>query len=208
MFPIRKLIIEIINYLDKSVSEPKEREILKTLKNVSLKKENVIFQTPNVPPKDVSFFKALSSIRRKPLIPIREAIIDALPLINWNTDDGTFYDEYSDIGEQYLNGNMNTELIGPKNGNFWSPDCRLGLFLLEPEILYKDHKHAAPELYLNLTNGTYWRFEDKIWTENKAGSIIYNKPFRPHAMKVNKEPFLSIWCWPYNSETKCFIVNR
>ena len=48
----------------------------------------------------------------------------------------------------------------------------------------------------------------KIWTENKAGSIIYNKPFRPHAMKVNKEPFLSIWCWPYNSETKCFVINR
>ena len=44
------------------------------------------------------------------------------------------------------------------NFEYVSEELRLGLFLLEPNIFYKDHKHEAPELYINLTNGTEWRF--------------------------------------------------
>ena len=57
----------------------------------------------------------------------------------------------------YLNGNMHAELIGPNDGFFKSDELKLGIFLLEQNIFYKDHKHAAPEIYLNLTNGIKWR---------------------------------------------------
>ena len=103
---------------------------------------------------------------------------------------------------------MNTELIGPRFGHFKSEELRLGLFLLEPNIFYKDHKHEAPELYINLTNGTEWRFGNSGWQFQEPGSIIYNEPFREHAMRVNENPFLSIWCWPKNSSSECILVPR
>ena len=128
--------------------------------------------------------------------------------MKWNIDNGSFYEKNSGIGKHYLKGNMNSELIGPINGSFKSNEFRLGLFLLEPNIFYKDHKHEAPELYLNLTNGTHWRFRNRTWQEKSAGSIIYNKSNMVHAMRVNEVPFLSIWCWPYNSSKKCVLVPR
>jgi hypothetical protein len=103
---------------------------------------------------------------------------------------------------------MHTELIGPKNGSFKSNELRLGLFLLEPNIFYKDHKHEAPELYLNLTNGTQWRFEEISWQEKKSGSIVYNEPFRVHAIQTKQNPFLSVWCWSTNLTAKCVVVPR
>ena len=81
-------------------------------------------------------------------------------------------------------------------------------FFLEKNILYKDHKHAAPELYLNLTGGTKWRFDNIDWEEKPSGSIVYNQPFKTHGMKVGRVPFLSIWCWPCNSNEKCILVKR
>ena len=103
---------------------------------------------------------------------------------------------------------MNCELIGPTLGAFRSNGLRLGLFLLEENIFYKDHKHKAAELYLNLTNGTQWRFGDLIWENKQAGSIVFNKPYDIHAMKVGSKPFLSIWCWPTSSGEKCILVPQ
>ena len=127
--------------------------------------------------------------------------------LNWRIDNGLFYNKNSKIGYDYLNGNMHTEIIGPINGFFKFNDFRLGLFLLEPNILYKDHRHEAPELYINLTENTSWRFNFKEWIKMDSGSIIYNEPFKIHGMKVNEIPFLSVWCWPYNSSKKCEIVT-
>ena len=128
--------------------------------------------------------------------------------MQWNIDCGLFYDDNAEVGEPYLSGNMHTELIGPENGSFQSDELRLGLFLLEPYIFYKDHKHEAPELYLNLTKGTDWRFEETIWQEKGSGSIVYNEAFRVHAMRTKQNPFLSVWCWSTNPITKCVVVNR
>ena len=67
--------------------------------------------------------------------------------------------------------------------------------------------HAAPELYLNLTDGTKWRFGKKKWLDMQSGSIIYNEPYNPHGMKVGGIPFISIWCWPFNVDQKCEVVK-
>ena len=142
------------------------------------------------------------------LISIKESINLSLKSLRWNIDNGLYYDKDCDVGSDYLFGNMNTELIGPVNGHFKSKELKLGLFLLEPEIFYKDHKHEASELYINLTSGTKWRFNNSEWQSKSAGSIIYNEPYKVHAMKVGTDPFLSIWCWPKNSSKKCVLVPK
>ena len=207
MNSVKNLIIEIINFLESNKQNIQNIEILNTLKQISLDSKKYIFQKPIKPPKENALFKSLNSIESKSLLPIKNSILLSLNDLNWRIDNGLFYNKNSKIGYDYLNGNMHTEIIGPINGFFKFNDFRLGLFLLEPNILYKDHRHEAPELYINLTENTSWRFNFKEWIKMDSGSIIYNEPFKIHGMKVNEIPFLSVWCWPYNSSKKCEIVS-
>ena len=207
MNSVKNLIIEIINFLESNKQNIQNIEILNTLKKISLDSKKYIFQKPIKPPKENALFKSLNSIESKSLLPIKNSILLSLNDLNWRIDNGLFYNKNSKIGYDYLNGNMHTEIIGPINGFFKFNDFRLGLFLLEPNILYKDHRHEAPELYINLTENTSWRFNFKEWIKMDSGSIIYNEPFKIHGMKVNEIPFLSVWCWPYNSSKKCEIVT-
>lgn len=207
MSSVKNLITEITNYLEYNKEEIQHIEILNTLKNISLDSKNFIYQKPLQAPKENALLKSLDSIMDQSLLPIKNAILLSLKELNWKIDNGLFYHKESNIGNDYLNGNMHTELIGPVNGFYKYNDFRLGLFLLEPHILYKDHRHEAPELYVNLTKNTSWRFNFSKWIIKDAGSIIYNEPFKVHGMKVSDVPFLSIWCWPNNSSKKCEIVT-
>ena len=205
---VKNLILEIVDFLEKNLETKSEIKILKSIKDISLREDNFGYHVPNFPPKERALYDAISSIESSGLLGIKESLATVIGDLRWNIDDGNFYDKNSEIGESYLLGNMNCELIGPTLGAFRSNGLRLGLFLLEENIFYKDHKHKAAELYLNLTNGTQWRFADMIWEDKQAGSIVYNKPYDIHAMKVGSEPFLSIWCWPTNSEEKCILVPK
>ena len=205
---VKNLILEIIDFLEKNLETKAEVKILKSIKDISLREDNVGYHVPNFPPKERALYDAISSIESGGLLGIKESLATVIGDLRWNIDDGNFYDKNSEIGESYLSGNMNCELIGPKLGAFRSKELRLGLFLLEENIFYKDHKHKAAELYLNLTNGTQWRFADMVWEDKQAGSIVFNKPYDIHAMKVGSEPFLSIWCWPTNSDEKCILVPK
>ena len=208
METIKNLICEIIKYLENNQMDKGDKEISKYLKNIPLESKNFNELDSNNPPKKNALLKALDTINSPSLISIKETINLSLESLRWNIDNGLYYDKDCDIGDDYLYGNMNTELIGPVNGHFKSKELKLGLFLLEPKIFYKDHKHEAPELYINLTPGTKWRFNDSDWKSKPAGSIIYNEPYKVHAMRVGKEPFLSVWCWPENSSKKCILVPK
>ena len=208
METIKNLICEIIKYLENNQLNKGDKEISKYLKNIPLESKNFTKLDSNNPPKKNALLKALDKINNPSLFSIKETINLSLESLRWNIDNGLYYDKDCDIGNDYLCGNMNTELIGPVNGHFKSKELKLGLFLLKPKIFYKDHKHEAPELYINLTSGTKWRFNDSDWKSKSAGSIIYNEPYKVHAMKVGKEPFLSVWCWPKNSSKKCTLVPK
>ena len=205
---VKNLLWEIVKFLQINIKGQEESEILAMLSLAVSESAQYSHQIPNTPPKEESLLTALNLINNDKLLPIKNSLFSAINQLKWHIDDGLFYETNSEIGKGYLNGNMHTELIGPKNGVFKHDDLRLGLFLLEPKIFYKDHKHEAPELYINLSNGTSWRFETMKWVNKKAGSIIYNKPFRVHAMKVSSQPFLAVWCWPNNSLKKCIVVHR
>ena len=203
---IKELVLEIIIFLKQNSSSLEKKKILDLITLINLDQQNTNYQKSSKPPKSESIKDALSSIHCGKLLPIKKAISLTLNQLQWNIDDGEFYRKNSKIGHNYLNGNMNTELIGPNKGFFKSKELRLGLFLLQSNIFYKDHYHASPELYLNLTNGTKWRFKGSTWRLKKAGSIVFNPPFRSHAMLVADIPFLSVWCWPHSSSGKCVLT--
>ena len=208
MILVKNLLIEIISFLENNPTSQSEKEIISDLGKVSFEEGNYVRQIATSPPKKTALLEALNSINEKSLLGIKNAICDSIDHLNWSVDNGSFYEKGARAGEKYLNGNMHAELIGPRNGSYKFGQMRLGLFLLEPNIFYRDHKHEAPELYLNLTNGTYWRFDCSDWEEKVCGSIVYNEPFKVHAMYVNRIPFLSVWCWPNNSLTKCVVISK
>ena len=81
------------------------------------------------------------------------ALAAAAPHLNWIT-----YDLYGpEIGEDFARGHAYASLIG-EGAPILARDYDLGVFLIAPHVLYRDHHHAAPELYAPLTGPHGWRF--------------------------------------------------
>lgn len=120
------------------------------------------------------------------------AIAGAAPHLDWVT-----YDAYprAEIGEAFATGHAFASIIG-EGGALSARDYDLGLFLIAPHVLYRDHNHAAPELYAPLTGPHGWRFGpgDPLVVK-PAHQPVWNDPFRPHCTKVGPVPFLCLFGW-------------
>lgn len=120
------------------------------------------------------------------------AIAGASAALNWIT-----YDSYppDQIGEGFRHGHAFASLIGAE-APFFAADFDFGLFLIAPHTLYRDHCHAAPELYAPLTGPHGWRFgPDRPLVLKPAHEPVWNDPFRPHLTKVGPIPFLAFFGW-------------
>ena len=126
--------------------------------------------------------------------------------LHWRLDDGKFYAGDADIGDGYRHGNMHTMLVGPQASVFEEQDFLLGFFLLKPRVLYRDHKHPAPELYIPLTGPSGWRFELSEWQDHGAGSVIWNSSEVVHATRVYGTPFLALFAWTRETDKICEVV--
>jgi len=129
-----------------------------------------------------------------------------LPQLQWRVDQGRYYPPTADVGDGYRHGNMHCELIGPHGSAFHHDDFTLGLFLLKPRVLYRDHAHRAPELYVTLMEPSGWRFNDGEWRDVPSGTIIWNAPETSHATRVYDKPFFSIYSWTRDVHSKCRVV--
>jgi hypothetical protein len=120
------------------------------------------------------------------------AIADAAPLLRWKTYDGYPPDQ---IGADFAVGHAFATLVGG-DGPFAADDFDLGLFLIAPHVLYRDHHHAAPELYAPLTGPHGWRFgPGQPLVIQPAHQPVWNPPHRPHLTKVGPVPFLCLFGW-------------
>ncbi len=120
------------------------------------------------------------------------AIRAASQYLNWVTYDG--YDPLA-IGAGFAQGHAYTTIIGA-DAPIKAVDFDLGLFLIAPHVLYRDHHHAAPELYAPITGPHGWRFGvDAPLIIKPAHQPIWNEPFAPHLTKVGPVPFLCIFAW-------------
>lgn len=124
--------------------------------------------------------------------PLAEAIWAAAPLLSWVT-----YDAYprAEIGEAFATGHAFASIKG-EAAPFVARDFDLGLFLIAPHTLYRDHHHAAPELYAPLTGPHGWRFlPGAALTLKAAHEPVWNPAYQPHLTKVGAVPFLGFFVW-------------
>lgn len=119
--------------------------------------------------------------------PALAAAIDRVaPHLGWIT-----YDRYpeAEIGAAFARGHAYAVLAT-------GADYELGLFLIAPGVLYRDHCHPAPELYAPLTGPHLWRFGvDAPLIAKAAHDPVWNDPLAPHLTKVGPLAFLSLYGW-------------
>jgi hypothetical protein len=132
------------------------------------------------------------------------ALIAAVaPFLKWVTYD--LYDR-SKIGEAFATGHAFCSIMG-EDGAICTDDFNLGLFLIAPNVLYRDHHHAAPELYAPLTGPHGWRFKPGAPLVIKpAHEPVWNEPFRPHLTKVGPTPFLCLYCWTRDNDKPAQVL--
>ncbi|MCB1432817.1 MAG: hypothetical protein KDK75_10215 [Alphaproteobacteria bacterium] len=124
--------------------------------------------------------------------PLATAIASASACLKW-----VLYDAYTeeDIGLAFARGHAFASLIG-EDAPFVSTELDAGLFLVAPHVFYRDHHHAAPELYVPLTGPHEWRFQPGgTFFSLPANQPVWNEPWQPHATKTGSTPFLSIFVW-------------
>jgi Dimethlysulfonioproprionate lyase len=120
------------------------------------------------------------------------AIAEAAGDLEWIT-----YDAYPPdlIGADFANGHAFAGILGG-DAPFVADDFDLGLFLIAPHVLYRDHNHAAPELYAPLTGPNGWRFGiGRPLITKPAHAPVWNPAFQPHLTKVGAAPFLCLFVW-------------
>lgn len=132
------------------------------------------------------------------------AIAGATPHLGWQRFHG--YKE-AEIGANFASGNAYVPLIGESPAPVQARDWELGLFLLEPNLVYRDHKHAAPELYAPLTGPHGWRFGVGSPLEVVDANVpVWNPPHRVHLTKVGRVPFLCLYVWTRDVNSPAEVI--
>jgi Dimethlysulfonioproprionate lyase len=120
------------------------------------------------------------------------AIAGAADQLDWAAYDGYPREQ---IGDDWVLGHAAATILGG-GAPFAADDFDLGLFLIAPDVLYRDHRHAAPELYAPLTGPHGWRFGvGRPLIVKPAHEPVWNPPHRPHLTKVGPLPFLCLYVW-------------
>lgn len=123
---------------------------------------------------------------------LAEAIRVAMPHLHWLA-----YDPYARelIGDRYAENHAVAVIIGG-GGFLESQDFDLGLFGFGPDTVYRDHHHAAPELYAPMTGPHGWRFSSGApFDWRPAHRPVWNEAWAPHAFKSGPVPFLCVYGW-------------
>jgi hypothetical protein len=150
-----------------------------------------------------SFDDALRLARSQGNGALADAIVAAQPFLPWVT-----YDSYPRelIGHRFPEAHAFASLIG-ESCAFDAKDFDLGIFLIKPRTLYRDHRHPAPELYVPLTGPHGWRFgTTDPWKSLPANVPVWNEPDRIHATLVNENPFLAIYAWTRDVHHPAIVV--
>jgi Dimethlysulfonioproprionate lyase len=123
---------------------------------------------------------------------LARAIAGAADRLAWDVYDGYPRDQ---IGDDWALGHATATILGD-GGPFAADDFDLGLFLIAPDVLYRDRAHAAPELYAPLTGPHGWRFGvGRPLIVKPAHEPVWNPAHRPHLTKVGSVPFLCLYVW-------------
>jgi hypothetical protein len=131
------------------------------------------------------------------------AIAAAVPDLSFQS-----YGDYSGpaLGAGFRDGHAFASLVG-LDAPYPADDFDFGLFLIAPDTLYPDHRHAAPELYAPLTGPHGWRFAPGAPLVVKpAHQPIWNVPWAPHMTKTGPVPFLCLYAWTRDAQAATEIL--
>lgn len=205
---IQALIGSIVHYLEARKATVQGVELtLNKLAAMDLSNERLIDLPPQGTRHDAVLKNAIEGIVAPELQEISDCLKAAQNDLVWREDNAQFYPPGADLGEGYTKCNLHTLLIGPDACGHHHPDFRLGIFMLGPKTLYRDHNHDAPELYVNLSEKSGWRFGTHEWKDYPAGSLIWNEPGAPHATRVYDQPFISVFVWLENVHATCNVIH-
>jgi hypothetical protein len=196
---IRQLILDIDGHLG-GLADVHVRQVKDQLSKFSLGPIRVL--SPDPEPRCGYLDEALSALAGSEAL--GQALALARPHLVWIT-----YDSYppSDIGPFFRLSHAFAPLIG-KGGHIHADDWELGLFLMAPRLLYRDHHHLAPELYLPLTGPHRWRFGPHQRWQNLAANVpVWNEPWAPHATLTGEVPFLALYVWTRDVDEPAKVVH-
>lgn len=134
---------------------------------------------------------------------LAQALGAVAPLLHWHP-----YDRYpaETFGADFLHGNAYAILIG-KGGPIPAPDFHLGVFVIAPHVVYRDHNHPAPELYAPLTGPHGWRFGPEAPLVIKpAHQPVWNPPLHPHLIKIGPTPYLCLYGWTRDTDKPAVVI--
>lgn len=204
---IHSLTHAVLSYLEKSNDKSTGVSLaLQKLSEMNLSLEKIIDTKPVGTRHKITLDKAINEIEHPSLEDIALKLKEAKEHLAWHEDNNYYYENGADLGEGYCKCNLHTVLIGPDACGYYHDNFILGLFMLGPWTLYRDHQHTAPELYLNLSKRTGWRFNSQDWHDHSAGSFVWNEANALHAMRVYDKPFMSVFIWLENIEYPCIVV--
>lgn len=134
---------------------------------------------------------------------LAEAIANAARHLDWTT-----YDAYdAAIGPDFPHNHCYASLIGD-GATIPAQDFDFGLFLIAPHMLYRDHHHAAPELYAPLTGPHGWRFApNRPLIVKQAHQPVWNGPHQPHLTKVGSIPFLAFFARTRDIQSRAQVLQ-
>ncbi len=205
---IQALIQSIVTYLQAHRAATRGVDLtLDKLAAMDLKGERLFDLPPQGTRHDEVLKNAIAGIVAPELQEIARCLIAAKDDLIWREDNAQFYPPGAELGEGYTKCNLHTLLIGPDACGHHHPDFNLGIFMLGPRTLYRDHNHDAPELYLNLSEKSGWRFGTRDWQDYPAGSLIWNAAGDPHATRVYDQPFISVFVWLENVNSPCNVIH-
>ena len=205
---IQALIGSIVTYLQAHrAATPGVDLTLVKLAAMDLSEERLIDLPPQGTRHDEVLKNAIAGIAAPELQEIAGCLKAAKDDLIWREDNAQFYPPGAELGERYTKCNLHTLLIGPDACGHHHPDFNLGIFMLGSRTLYRDHNHDAPELYLNLSEKSGWRFGTRDWQDYSAGSLIWNAAGDPHATRVYDQPFISVFVWLENVNSPCNVIH-
>lgn len=141
---------------------------------------------------------ALGAVTDPRAAALAAAIRAAAPWLGWIT-----YDLYppEEIGPAFGAGHAFAPIASGE-------DFELGVFLIAPGVFYRDHAHAAPELYLPLNGPHGWRFSPGaplVW--KPALAPVWNPSHAHHATKVGEVPFLCLYGWTRDILQPAYVLR-
>ena len=205
---VAQLLTEIRCALEKRTKYRVVQQTLDKLSLLNLESSPVRALVPQMPAQfEAGLDLAVENIPTS-LDLLTQALRRARSCLYWQPDGGQFYEEASDVGRSYREGNMICTLVGPVNSCFYSNDLFICLFFLQPQTLYRDHVHEASEMYFNLTGPCGFRLGNDDWVDYPGDSLVWNRPWAAHATRVYQAPFLSVVSWVGNINGLCRVVPR